>query len=408
MKSKRMISMVFTIFAGVLILTLSLPAEGKDSSTEDVVKGNTTFALDLYSKLKKEEDNLFFSPHSISTAIAMTYAGARGNTEKQMAKVFHFTLDQKELHPVFASIEAGLNAIQKKGNVQLSVANALWPQKDYVFLKDYLTLTKKYYGVSITPVDYKKAAEMARIAINEWVEQETNNKIKDLIAKGVLNASVRLVLTNAIYFKGYWASQFDEKRTKEAPFHLLSGESIQVPMMNHKEKYGYAEHEDFQILELPYVGDELSMLVLLPKKVDGLKELEEELTVDTLEKWTRNISNNEVQVFLPKFKMDSQFDLSEVLASLGMPDAFIMGKANFSGMDGTRNLFISAVIHKAFIAVDEQGTEAAAATAVSMVFASVDQAPPPIFRADHPFLFIIRDNLTGSILFIGRIVNPTA
>jgi serpin B len=391
---------------GMSVLMTGMSAEAKDSSnSEALVEGNTAFALNLYSKLKETEGNLFFSPYSISTALALTYAGARENTEKQMAEVLCFTLDQKRLHPAFASIEARLKAIQKKGDVQLSVANALWPQKDYVFLEDFLELTKKNYGAIITPLNYKSAHEAARITINKWVEQKTNDKIKELIKKGILDPLIRLVLTNAIYFKGNWADRFDKKLTEDAMFHLLPGKSIKVPMMNQKQKFGYAEHENLQILELPYVGEELSMLVLLPKKVDGLTELENKLTADNLKKWTRHLGEREVWVFLPKFEMTSAFRLDKTLASMGMPDAFSMN-ADFSGMDGTQKLNISAVIHKAFIAVDEQGTEAAAATGVVIGVKSLPQ-PAPVFRADHPFMFLIRENISNSILFFGRVVDPT-
>ncbi len=388
------------------VLMAGMFAEAKDSSnSEALVEGNTAFALNLYSKLKETEGNLFFSPYSISTALALTYAGARENTEKEMAEVLCFTLDQKRLHPAFASIEARLKDIQKKGDVQLSVANALWPQKDYVFLKEFLELTKKNYGARITPLNYKIDHEAARITINKWVERKTNDKIKELIKRGILDSLVRLVLTNAIYFKGNWADRFDKKLTEDAMFHLLPGKSIKVPMMNQKQKFGYAEHENLQILELPYVGEELSMLVLLPKKVDGLTELENKLTADNLKKWTRHLGEREVWVFLPKFEMTSAFRLDKTLALMGMPDAFSMN-ADFSGMDGTKKLNISAVIHKAFIALDEQGTEAAAATGVVIGVKSLPR-PAPVFRADHPFMFLIRENLSNSILFFGRVVDPT-
>lgn len=406
MKLKCLFSTVLMAIMGMSVLMAGMSAEAKESSnSEALVEGNTAFALNLYSQLKETEGNLFFSPYSISTALALTYAGARENTEKQMAEVLCFTLDQKRLHPAFASIEERLKGIQKKGDVQLSVANALWPQKDYVFLEDFLELTKKNYGARITPLNYKIDHEAARITINKWVEQKTNHKIKDLIKKGILDPLVRVVLTNAIYFKGNWADRFDKKLTEDAMFHLLPGKSIKVPMMNQKQKFGYAEHENLQILELPYIGEELSMLVLLPKKVDGLTELENKLTTDNLKKWTKNLGERDVRVFLPKFEMTSAFRLDKTLALMGMPDAFSMN-ADFSGMDGTQKLNISAVIHKAFIAVDEQGTEAAAATGVVIGVTSLPQ-PPPVFRADHPFMFLIRENLSNSILFFGRVVDPT-
>jgi len=376
------------------------------SDLKAVVDGNTKFALNLYQKLKDTEGNLFLSPYSISTALAMTYAGARDNTAKQMAETMHFSLDQKQLHPAFAELRVTLNAVQQRRKVTLHVANSLWPQKRYPFLKEYLCLTKKYYGVAITPVDYKAARETASKMINKWVEDKTKKKIKDIIQPGVLDALTRLILVNAIYFKGNWASQFRKSATKDVPFYLTQKESVSVPMMNQEETFGYAEYENIQILKLPYIGYDLSMLVLLPKKIDGLADLEKSLTADNLERWRNRLYNKEVYVFLPRFKMTSQFYLGEMLKSMGMTDAFNRTKANFLGMDGNPNwLYIATVIHKAFVDVNEEGTEAVAATAVTTT-SLIGGPPPKVFRADHPFFFFIQDNTTGSILFIGRVVNP--
>ena len=394
-----------------VVVTLSMflafyPCFAQESSDlKVVVDGNTKFALNLYQKLKDTEGNLFLSPYSISTVLAMTYAGARDNTAKQMAETMHFSLDQKQLHPAFAELQATLNTVQQKRKVTLHVANSLWPQKGYPFLKEYLCLTKKYYGVTITPVDYKTARGAASKMINTWVEDKTKKKIKDIIQPGVLDALTRLILVNAIYFKGNWASQFRKSATKDVPFYLTQKESVSVPMMNQEETFGYAEYENIQILKLPYIGNDLSMLVLLPKKIDSLADLEKSLTANNLERWRNRLYNKEVYVFLPKFKMTSQFYLGEMLKSMGMTDAFNDNKANFLGMDGNPNwLYIATVIHKAFVDVNEEGTEAAAATAVATKCAG--GSPPLVFRADHPFLFLIQDNTTGSILFIGRVVNP--
>jgi serpin B len=395
------------LLLGVAPFNTDMPAEAADDSDiEAVVDGNTKFALDLYSRLKDEDGNLFFSPYSISVALAMTYAGARENTAQQMSETLRFSLDPQRLHPAFEKLEARLEALQEEGNVQLEIANSLWPHKIYPILEEYINLVKKYYGVQITPLDYAADTEAARRIINEWVEEKTKDKIRDMIAPGVLNALTRLVLVNAIYFKGNWADQFEEDLTKDAPFHLLSGESTEVPMMKQQETFGYAEHEDLQILQMPYAGDEVSMLVLLPKKEDGLADLQSVLDEESLEEWIRSIRKTEVLVFLPKFKVTSQFRLDEALASMGMPDAFDPKKADLSGIDGEpHRLYIGAVIHKAFVDVNEEGTEAAASTAVGFTLASVPE-PVPTFRADHPFIFVIRDNNTGSILFMGRIVDP--
>ncbi len=395
------------LLLGIVPFNTDMPAEAADDSEiETVVDGNTRFALDLYSRLKDEDGNLFFSPYSISVALAMTYAGARENTAQQMSQTLRFSLDPQRLHAAFEKLEARLEALQEEGNVQLEIANSLWPHKGYPILEEYTGLMKKYYGVEIASVDYAADTEAARRIINEWVEEKTKDKIKDMIGPGVLDALTRLVLVNAIYFKGNWADQFEEDLTKDAPFHLLSGESIQVPMMKQQETFGYAEHEDLQILQMPYAGDEVSMLVLLPKKEDGLADLQSVLKEESLEEWIRSIRKTEVLVFLPKFRVTSQFRLDEALASMGMPDAFDPNKADLSGIDGEPSkLYIGAVIHKAFVDVNEEGTEAAASTAVGFNLASVPE-PVPTFRADHPFTFVIRDNNTGSILFMGRIVDP--
>jgi serpin B len=391
-----------------LVLQGAVPVRGQAlaADTREVVTGNTAFATDLYAKLKNEKGNLFFSPYSISTALAMTLAGARGDTAQQMADVLHLEVPQDRLHPTFAGLEAELNAVQKKGKVQISVANSLWPQKDYPFLPEYVGLLKKYYGSSVTPVDYVGATEAARKTINDWVEQKTHRKITDLIKPGMLDSLTRLVLANAIYFKGNWASQFDPKQTSEQAFHVASDKDVKCRLMNRKATYGYAETPDLQVLELPYAGDDLSMIVLLPRNTDGVGVLENELTAAKLADWTRALREREVVVSLPKFKLTCEFSLRKTLVAMGITDAF-SSKANFSGMDGSRSLFISAVVHKAFVDVNEEGTEAAAATAV-IAKARALAAETPVFRADHPFVFLIRDKHSGSILFLGRVTDPTA
>jgi len=387
-----------------------------------IVEGNNKFSLALYAKLREREGNLFFSPYSISTALAMTYAGARGQTEAQMAEVLHFPIiispgkelsstivpDRQQFASAFGKIVKDLNARGKKGSYELTVANALWGQKGYGFLEEFLQLLKTNYDGQLNEVDFVTATEAARNTINSWVEKKTNNKIKNLIGPGVLDAMTRLVLTNAIYFKGNWQSQFKEDRTRPAPFTLLNGDKVEVPMMNQTAEFGYMETEDLQGLELPYVDKELSMIILLPKKIDGLSEFERTFTLENISQWLGKLGKREVIVSIPKFKMTSQFSLASVLKSMGMTDAFSPEKADFSGMNGKTDLFISAVIHKAYVDVNEEGTEAAAATGVTMRLTSVGPSQIPVFQADHPFLFLIRDNKTRSILFIGRVTNPKA
>jgi serpin B len=375
--------------------------------TDLAVRGNTAFALSLYQKLSTTKGNLFLSPFSISAALAMTFAGARGNTAREMTTALHFSVEGEELHSAFAGLRQNLLEAAGKGGMRLKVANALWPQQGYPFLPEYLALLERYYGTTATPVDYARATEQARQTINQWVERETEQKIKDLIPSGILDPLTRLVLTNGIYFKGDWASQFKKGATHDAPFHGTPGSSIKVSMMTQQHRFRYGERDDLQILELPYAGKELSFVVLLPRRVDGLPELERALTPEGLADWTGRVREQEVVVFLPKFKLISQFRVDAALQALGMVDAFSPGKADFAGMDGKPHwLYIGAVLHKAFVDVNEEGTEAAAATGVVVGLTSA-RVQPPTFRADRPFLFLIRDNQTGSILFMGRVVDPT-
>ena len=404
-----------TVLMGLLALAVfflcdcSAPAISPEDMADikTVAEGNTAFAIDLYGRLKGQKGNLFFSPYSISTALAMTYAGARGDTGKQMADVLNFALEQERLHPAFSNLESQLNALHGRRGIELSVANALWTQEGHVFLKEFMDETKKSYGAALRPVDFEADPEGARGKINAWVEKKTKGKIRDLIGSGVLNPLTRLVLANAIYFKGTWASQFKKEYTREEPFWLEPGKSIKVPMMNQQEKLRCMENESLQVLELPYSGKELSMVVLLPREIDGLAQLESMLSTANMSSWIGNLGGREVIVSLPKFKTTSELSLGNILASMGMTDAFDGSAADFSGMDGKRDLFISAVIHKAFVDVNEKGTEAAAATVTLTQTTSVTIVPPPlVFRADHPFAFLIRHNPSGSILFLGRIVNP--
>lgn len=381
---------------------------GVRSEVGPAVQANNELALDLYGELRQKPGNLVFSPYSISTALAMAYGGARGSTGAQMARSLHFSVAPEELHRAFAALQAQVNAAQTRGNVRLLVANALWPQERYAFLEDYLSLVRECYGADVSPLDYQRAAEAARDTINSWVESRTEDKIKELIAPGVLGELTHLVLVNAIYFKGDWSVQFDPALTSDGSFWLSPQEEVEVPMMCQVEEFGYAERRGLQVLELPYVGGELSMIVLLPERVDGLASLEESLTATNLSEWTERLEQTDVEVFLPRFVLRHGCELSDTLAALGMTDAFDGRVADFSGMDGREHwLFLSAVIHQAFIDVKEEGTEAAAATAVVMDALGLPVEPPKTFRADHPFVFVIREDSTGSILFLGRVVDPT-
>jgi len=367
-----------------------------------LVQGNNQFAFDLYGRLRQEKGNLFLSPYSISTALGMTSAGARKDSLTQMEKTLRFPVEQTRLHPAFGAL---LRDTKAGKGYQLSVANALWCQVNYPFHDDFLKVNETYYGGKPVGVDFRKTEE-ARQTINTWVEKQTQDKIKELLKPGVLDADTRLVLTNAIYFKGNWADKFDKKLTQDQPF-LTGGNKVTVPLMRRTGDYKYLDGGSFQALELPYANKELSMLVFLPKKVDGLAEFEQTLTAEKLQAWQGQMRQREVRVFLPRFKMTAEFKLNNVLQALGMSDVFDRGRSNLSGITNAEQLYISAVIHKAFVDVNEEGTEAAAATAVLIAptSAPVVQAPPE-FRADHPFFFAIRDNRSGSLLFAGRLVEP--
>ncbi|MEN6333061.1 MAG: serpin family protein [Phycisphaerales bacterium] len=375
-----------------------------------LVRDNSAFALDLNRQLRSTSGNVFFSPHSISTALAPIYAAARGKTAKEMADTLHWSLGQADLHPAFGSLQAALDAIEQGGNVTLRAANALWPQQGHPFRRDYLSLVETHYRATLSPVDYSSqpAREAACGRINDWVADKTQGVIRDIVRPSDFTDLTRLVLTNAIYFKGAWARPFDPNKTKDAPFHVTSERSVQAAMMNRVAAFEYLETADLQVLRLPYRGDELSMLVLLPRAVDGLASLSARLTVQDIDQWRRNVRQEHVVVFLPRFKITFATELKPVLQAMGMVDAFLWPGANLAGFDGDpRSFALDAVIHKAFVDVNEEGTEAAAATAVA-VRSSSAPPPPPEFRADHPFLFFIQDNRTGSILFLGRVVDPTS
>jgi serpin B len=372
-----------------------------------VVEGNNAFAIDLYGQLRTQSGNLFFSPESISTDLAMTYAGARGDTAAEMAKTLHFTLPPQRLHPAMGGLLGDLNA--PHDGYKLRVANALWAQQGYTFLDDFLKLTNSDYGAGFKQVDFKDATEAARLTINQWVEQQTDNKIKDLLQPGVLSSRTRLVLTNAIYFKGDWQTQFDKAQTRDEDFHLSAAQNVKAPMMHREGGFNYFDGGTFQILEIPYKSAELSMIVLLPNDVGGMFALEQSLTAPNTRQWLGQLRPvPKVIMTLPKFKMTQQFELQDTLGAMGMTLAFD-AHADFSGMTGNREFYISAAIHKAYIDVNEEGTEAAAATAVVMrsMMARMQQPAPPVFRADHPFIFLIRDNRSGGILFMGRVTDPT-
>jgi serpin B len=384
-----------------------------DADLTALAEGNTAFALDLYQALKDSgPDNLLFSPYSISIALAMTYAGARGGTEQQMAETMHYTLPQDRLHAAFNGLDQvlamrGQGAEGKKEGkgFQLNVANAIWGQRGFTFLEAFLDTLARNYGAGLRLLDFAKAAEASRVTINDWIAEQTEDRIKDLIPPGAVDSMTRLVLTNAIYFNAAWQFPFEEALTEEGPFTLIDGSQVTVPMMAAKESYGYAAGEGYQAVDLLYDGGELSMVILLPAE-GAFEQFQAGLDAAQVDGILRQLSRQEVLLTMPRFEFESQFNLSAALKSLGMPEAFSTA-ADFSGMTGKRDLFISDVIHKAFVSVDESGTEAAAATAVIMKLTAMPAEPVRV-AVDRPFVFLIRDIETGTILFVGRVMDPSA
>jgi serpin B len=377
-----------------------------------LVEGNSAFAFKLYQELKEKGGNLFYSPYSISLALAMTYAGARGETAQQMADTLQFLLEQDRLQPAFNWLDAKLAsrgegaAGKDGGKFRLNIANDIWGQKDYEFLPAFLDVLAENYGAGLRILDFITETEKSRVTINDWISDQTEGRIKDLIPQGAIDALTRLVLTNAIYFNAAWEYPFDDKVTSDGPFYLLDGGQVTVPMMKQTESFGYTKGAGYQAVELPYDGEELSMVILLPAS-GNFEAFEQELQAQQVDAIIKDLQSTRVALTMPKFEFDSQFSLKDTLAGMGMRDAFSPGDADFSGMTGNRELFISEVVHKAFVAVDEAGTEAAAATAVIVGMTAVSPSPLEV-TIDRPFIFLIRDIETGAILFVGRVLNPPA
>ncbi|MGP0064445.1 MAG: serpin family protein, partial [Isosphaeraceae bacterium] len=396
-------------------LAFSLEARAMETArqTDALVRGNNAFALDLYGKLGQDGGNRFFAPLSISTALAMTYAGAEGETAGQMAKTLHFDLPAEKLHASFHRLAAELSSRTSAlpgsteiPDVQLFSANALWCSSVEPILSDFRKRIEVNYRGGIHPADFLKAAEPSRQAINAWALEQTRGKIKDLLGPGSVDSRTILVLANAIYFKALWAAPFRSEGTRPGNFQTSSGEKARVAMMNQTERFRYLDGGSFQALELPYKGDTIGMVIFLPKAADGLPMFESSLGPEKLAGWLAGLSSQRVQVSIPKFRLTGEFNLKDALTGLGMTDAFRPGVADFSGMSGTREIAISAVVHKACVEVEEKGTEAAAATGIAIVGHAMLASPPTVFRADHPFFFLIRDLRSSSILFLGRLVQP--
>lgn len=419
MSYKIYMKRLLTIIACLIVLSLGWPADSIFSAPpepSDASMANNAFAFDVFKKIIQENKgkNIFFSPYSISTAFAMTYAGARGNTAKEMAAVFHLTPLGENVHKAFYALTDEIRKSSKEG-IQLSVANALWSQKDREVREDFQGLIARYYAGEFKEVDFRLEPEKSKREINRWVEMNTAGKIKELV--GDISKDIRLIITSAIYFKGDWASQFDKKLTKREPFHVEPGKPVDVQMMSkgsnfssfarRNEEFFYGEpNKDLQILELPYKGGELSMVILLPRTHKGLEAAKDILSAATLNDWLSGLSSREVIVSLPKFKFKSGYMLQETLGSMGMSKAFNRDQADFSGIFKRSEEYMTDVTHKAYIEVNEEGTEAVAATAIGMTRLSVTPPPPVYFKADRPFIFLILHKPSNAILFLGRVMDP--
>ena len=412
----------------VLVLAAGVPAAGADVQGYQVaesamerdltpevsggtlaamVAANTGFAFDLYQAIRREEGNLFFSPYSISAALAMTYAGARGSTEAQMAEVLGF-LSQEDLHAAFNALDLSLQAqtTDEDGGFQLNIANALWGQLDYTFLQGFLDVLAANYGAGLHLLDFGGAPEASRLTINDWVAQQTQEKIQNLLTPGTITTETVLVLTNAIYFLGKWATPFEARLTSDGVFHLVDCTEVTVPMMHERMYQDYAVGEGYQAVQLDYRGCDMSMVLILPDP-GWFEAFEASLTVERFGDIVAALSWTHMDLTLPKFTFEDSFKLGETLQAMGMPDAFDANVADFSGMDGKEEIAISDVIHKAFVAVDEEGTEAAAATAVIAVGTGMMPREPISVAFDRPFLFAIRDKATSTVLFLGRVLDPS-
>lgn len=390
------------IYRTVLLLIIFISCHtvnAQISQSNSTVQGNNQFAIDLYKKLSNDsQKNIFMSPYSISSALAMTYAGAQGITAQEMTKVLHFS--KKAMNSDFQNLSNHFNNVSRKG-LQLSIVNVLWCEKSIKFLNAYLGLTQNYYQTKVENLDFKKQYKKSRLIINQWVAGKTKNKVQNLILKGLINPDTRLVLTNAIYFNGHWRYKFKKNKTRKIDFTTSPQKSTKIDFMTMQRHFKYTENKNLQVIEIPYTDNKMSMVVMLPKDKNGLNKLNNLLTLDGYQKLIRQLRHTNIQLSLPRFKMTQDIKLKRVFKQMGMRQAFTK-QADFSGMTGNKSLKIGNILHKAFVEVSEKGTEAAAATSVIMMVKESISASVKVFKADHPFMFIIKDNTTESILFIGR------
>jgi len=376
-------------------------------SVQSLVDSLNDFSFEFYDEIiKDEESNVFCSPYSIFTALSMAYEGARENTAVQMKDILNILQNDSVTESSFGRLYNLLN--QNKEGYTINTANAFWANVDYKFLDDYINLLKSYYIAEANELDFSKNVEAAEI-INTWIEEQTKDKIKDMIKPEMLSDLTKLVLTNAIYYKGLWEKQFDPKDTYKADFETNTLQKVTVNMMSYNgedKKFNYSETEDLKILELDYQGNDLSMIIILPKE-NNITLAEKQISTVNLVYWKNSFTEKKIDVLqIPKFKLETEYTLNSILSDMGMIDAFSPGVADFSGMDGTNDLFISKVLHKAFIEVNEEGTEAAAATTIIIELTAVPE--PTTFIANHPFIFLIQQKETGAVLFMGKVMDPSS
>ncbi len=369
-----------------------------------LVAGCTQFAMDLYQQLQRQKGNLFFSPASISIALAMTSAGAAGETRDEIMQTLHFGTSDEQLHVRMSALQQLWTNPLGENGIQLRLANRLWGQEELSWQPAFMQITRENYNAELAPVDFITQTEKTRETINAWVEEQTEKKITDLFPPGSIHEDTRLVLANAVYFHGIWTEQFRKDMTKDTDFHLTPGASVKVPMMHQNGRFLHTETDDLQVLGLPYGDGLFSMIILLPKAIKGLADLEAGLNPENLERWISSLGyQQDVEVSIPKFRMTTEFKMVETLQAMGLRTAFTT-QADFSGMTHDDLLYLDQVVHQAFVDVNEEGTEAAAATGVSAMAISAPRIVE--FRADHPFVFLIRDNRTGLLMFVGRITDP--
>jgi serpin B len=417
------------VLAGCTTQSYSAP-HVSEATLKKQVQGTNAFAFDLYQALRNEHKNLFYSPYSISLALAMTYAGARGETEEQIADTLHFVLPQDRLHSAFSALNRALEPGEEEeaeadgteptpvpfpgyhpgDRFQLHVANALWGQDGYQFQPEFLAVLGQNYESELRTLSFAGAPEESRRTINDWVADHTEDRIRDILPQGAIRDATRLVLANAIYFRASWFYPFDPRATREQPFHLLDGGTATVPMMQQTERFNYYLGEGYQAVMLPYSGGKdsphsrMSMVFLVPD-AGRFQAFEDSLDAQGVGTILTEMNTGYVDLTIPKFGFDSAFALKPTLSSMGMSLAFSWPKADFSGMTGQPELFVDDVHHRAFVSVEETGTEAAAASAVPI---TLGIPPEPVeITIDRPFIFLIRDGETGIILFVGRVLDPS-